>query len=76
MFRRIKQFFKDVIAEFKRVQWPTKEATIRSTSVVVAVSLVITTIFHYIASVTKILFQKAILSLSSLVTYFTSKSFL
>ena len=41
MFRRIKQFFKDVIAEFKRVQWPTKEATIRSTSVVVAVSLVI-----------------------------------
>ena len=41
MFRRIKQFFKDVIGEFKRVQWPTREATIRSTSVVVAVSLVI-----------------------------------
>ena len=41
MFRRIKQFFKDVVTEFKRVQWPTKEATIRSTSVVVAVSLVI-----------------------------------
>ena len=41
MFRRIKQFFNDVVAEFKRVQWPTREATIRSTSVVVAVSLVI-----------------------------------
>jgi len=41
MFRRIKQFIKDVVAEFKRVQWPTREATIRSTSVVVAVSLVI-----------------------------------
>jgi len=41
MFRRIKQFFKDVVTEFKRVQWPTREATIRSTSVVVAVSLVI-----------------------------------
>ena len=41
MFRKIKQFFNDVVAEFKRVQWPTREATIRSTSVVVAVSLVI-----------------------------------
>ena len=41
MFRRIKQFFKDVIGEFKRVQWPTREATIRSTSVVVAVSLTV-----------------------------------
>ena len=41
MFKRIQQFFKDVIAEFKRVQWPTREATIRSTSVVLSVSLVI-----------------------------------
>ena len=41
MFKRITQFFNDVIAEFKRVQWPTREATIKSTSVVVAVSLVI-----------------------------------
>jgi len=41
MFRRIKQFFKDVVSEFKRVQWPTRDATIRSTSVVVAVSLAI-----------------------------------
>jgi len=41
MFRRIKQFFKDVVSEFKRVQWPTRDATIRSTTVVVAVSLAI-----------------------------------
>ena len=39
MFRRLKQFFKDVVAEFKRVQWPTREATIKSTAVVVWVSL-------------------------------------
>ncbi|HIG77156.1 MAG TPA: preprotein translocase subunit SecE, partial [Candidatus Lambdaproteobacteria bacterium] len=30
MFKRIRQFFKDVIAEFKRVQWPTRDATIKS----------------------------------------------
>ncbi|MBL4824398.1 MAG: preprotein translocase subunit SecE [SAR324 cluster bacterium] len=41
MFRRIQQFFKDVIAEFKRVQWPTREATIKSTSIVVGVSLAV-----------------------------------
>ena len=41
MFRRLKQFFKDVITEFKRVQWPTREATIKSTSVVGCVSLAV-----------------------------------
>ena len=41
MIKRIRQFFKDVIAEFKRVQWPTPEATIKSTSVVVCVSLAV-----------------------------------
>ena len=41
MFKRIQQFLKDVIAEFKRVQWPTREATIKSTSVVVGVSLAV-----------------------------------
>ena len=41
MFKRIRNFFKDVIAEFKRVQWPTREATIKSTSVVVGVSLAV-----------------------------------
>ena len=41
MFKRIQQFLKDVIAEFKRVQRPTREATIKSTSVVVGVSLAV-----------------------------------
>ena len=41
MFKRATQFFEDVKTEFKRVQWPTREATIRSTSVVLSVSLVI-----------------------------------
>ena len=41
MIKRIRQFFKDVIAEFKRVQWPTREATIKSTSVVMCVSLAV-----------------------------------
>ena len=41
MFKRIRNFFKDVIAEFKRVQWPTRETAIKSTSVVVGVSLAV-----------------------------------
>ena len=41
MIKRIRQFFKDTIAEFKRVQWPTREATIKSTSVVMCVSLAV-----------------------------------
>ena len=41
MFKRIRQFFKDVIAEFKRVQWPTRDATIKSTWVVVSVSFAV-----------------------------------
>jgi len=41
MFKRIRQFFKDVIAEFKRVQWPTRDATIKSTSVVVSLSFAV-----------------------------------
>jgi len=41
MFKRIRQFFKDVFAEFKRVQWPTRDATIKSTSVVVCLSFVV-----------------------------------
>ena len=41
MIKRIRQFFKDVIAEFKRVQWPTRDATIKSTWVVVSVSIAV-----------------------------------
>ena len=41
MIKRIRQFFKDVIAEFKRVQWPTRDATIKSTWVVVSGSFAV-----------------------------------
>ena len=41
MIKRIRQFFKDVIAEFKRVQWPTRDATIKSTWVVVCISFTV-----------------------------------
>ncbi len=41
MFQKIKQFFIDVQNEFRRVQWATRERTIKQTSVVVAVTLVI-----------------------------------
>lgn len=35
------QFVKDVYFEFKRVQWPTKQETIRLTAYVIGVSLVV-----------------------------------
>ena len=41
MFNRIRQFFIAVQAEFKRIQWATRERTIRQTSIVVLVSLII-----------------------------------
>ena len=41
MFKRLRQFFEDLKTEFKRVQWPTRGATIRSTSIVISISSVI-----------------------------------
>ena len=41
MFNRFKQFVQDIQAEFKRVHWPTREATLRSTSIVLLLSLII-----------------------------------
>lgn len=41
MFRRIRQFFEDVRSEFKRVQWPTREATLRSTYVVLGLTIAV-----------------------------------
>ncbi len=40
-FRAIKIFIIDVHSEFKRVSWPTREATLQSTGVVVFVTIVI-----------------------------------
>ena len=41
MFKRFKQFLEDVHAEFRRVHWPTREATLRSTSIVLLLSLIL-----------------------------------
>jgi preprotein translocase subunit SecE len=40
-FRSIQQFFTEVRGEFARVSWPTREATLTSTGVVVFVTIVI-----------------------------------
>ena len=40
-FRAIRSFFTDVKSEFKRVSWPTREATLQSTGVVVFVTIVV-----------------------------------
>ena len=41
LFRNIQQFFNEVRGEFARVSWPTREATLTSTGVVVFVTVVI-----------------------------------
>jgi preprotein translocase subunit SecE len=41
LFRSIRTFIVDVQAEFKRVSWPTREATLQSTGVVLFVTLVV-----------------------------------
>ena len=41
IFRNIRRFFTDVQSEFKRVTWPTREMTLKSTGVVVFVTIVL-----------------------------------
>ena len=41
LFKGIKNFLVDVNSEFRRVSWPTREATLRSTGVVCFVTIVI-----------------------------------
>jgi preprotein translocase subunit SecE len=40
-FQSIRNFFQDVTSEFKRVSWPTRQATLQSTGVVLVVSLAV-----------------------------------
>ena len=40
-FRSLKGFYDDVVSEFKRVSWPTRQATLRSTGVVLVVTLAV-----------------------------------
>ena len=41
IFRTIRNFFGDVKSEFKRVTWPTREATLQSTGVVLFLTIVV-----------------------------------
>jgi preprotein translocase subunit SecE len=38
---RIQQFFREVVAEFRRVTWPTRNEVVRSTAVVLAVVFIL-----------------------------------
>ena len=39
--RRFREFFREVMAEFKKVNWPGRSAIINSTAVVLVVTVVI-----------------------------------
>ena len=41
ILRTIRNFYTDVVSEFKRVTWPTREATLKSTGVVLFVTFVV-----------------------------------
>ncbi len=41
MFEKFQKFFKEVIAELRKVTWPTKQELIGSTIVTIVVSLVV-----------------------------------
>lgn len=41
IFRAFKTFLHDVVSEFKRVSWPTRQATLQSTGVVLFVTLAV-----------------------------------
>lgn len=39
--RRVRQFFREVVAEFKKVTWPTRREVANSTAVVIIVVFVV-----------------------------------
>lgn len=41
LFKALRAFIADVNSEFKRVSWPTRQATLQSTGVVLVVTLVV-----------------------------------
>ncbi|MBF0353220.1 MAG: preprotein translocase subunit SecE [SAR324 cluster bacterium] len=41
MFSKFKQFLDDIRAEFKKVHWPDRDETIKATSIVLALSLIV-----------------------------------
>ena len=41
IFSTFRQFITDVVSEFKRVSWPTRQATLHSTGVVLVVTIAV-----------------------------------
>ena len=41
IYRTFRNFIADVTSEFKRVSWPTRQATLRSTGVVLVVTIAV-----------------------------------
>lgn len=39
MFNKIKNFFKEVVTEAKKVDWPSRETTLRYTALVLGISV-------------------------------------
>jgi preprotein translocase subunit SecE len=39
--RKVREFFHDVVVEFRRVSWPTRKEVVGSTSVVIVMVLVL-----------------------------------
>ena len=40
-FQRIREFFREVLLEFKRVTWPSRSELVNSTTVVIVVTVVL-----------------------------------
>ncbi len=40
MFNRLRGFFRDTVTEFRRVSWPTRQATTQFTVIVMVITLV------------------------------------
>ena len=47
-FQRIKEFFKETKQEIKKVDWPSREETIRYTLIVIGASFVVATILGFL----------------------------
>ena len=40
LFSRVKRFFKDIIGELKKIQWPSKKQVINNATVVIVVVII------------------------------------
>ncbi|HOV92488.1 MAG TPA: preprotein translocase subunit SecE [Candidatus Kapabacteria bacterium] len=52
MFKKIKKFFNDVVAEMKKVSWPTRDQLRESTRVVILFTLIVTLFIFIIDQIT------------------------